>query len=75
LEVFDIDEQIYRFLQNKEEFENLHISHELEEETGNISQLKTSKIPPGLSILESMFDSNDATTFAPSIDCEYVRKV
>jgi ribonuclease HI len=73
--VFDIDEQICRFLQNKEEFEDLHINHELEEETRNIIQLKKNKIPPGLSVLESMFDSNDATTFVPSIDSEYVRKV
>ena len=28
-----------------------------------------------LSILESIFDSNDATTSAPSIDSEFVRKV
>jgi hypothetical protein len=72
---FDTDEQIYRFLQNKEEFKDLHINHELEEETGDIIQLKTNKIPPGLFVLESMFDSNDATTYAPSIDSESVRKV
>jgi ribonuclease HI len=74
-QVFDTDEQICRFLQNKEEFEDLHINHELEEETGNMIQLKTNKIPPGLSVLESMFDSDDATTSAPSIDSESVRKV
>ena len=74
-QVFDTDEQICRFLQNKEEFEDLHINHELEEETGNMIQLKTNKIPPGLSALESMFDSDDATTSAPSIDSESVRKV
>jgi hypothetical protein len=74
-EVFDSDKQICRFLQNKEEFEDLHIIHELEEETGNIIQLNTNNIPPSLSVLESMFDSNDATTFLPSIDRESIRKV
>jgi ribonuclease HI len=74
-QVFDSDEKICRFFENKEEFKYLHISHELEEETGDIIQLKTNKIPPSLSVLESMFDSNDATTFAPSIDSESVRKV
>jgi ribonuclease HI len=73
--VFDTDEQICIFLQNKEEFKDLHISHELEEETKDIIQLKTNNIPPGLSVLESMFDFNDATTSAPSIDSEFVRKV
>jgi ribonuclease HI len=74
-QVFDTNEQICRFLQNKEEFKDLHINDELEEETGNIIQLKTNKIPPGLSALESMFDSNDATNYAPSIDSESIRKV
>jgi ribonuclease HI len=36
---FDTDKQICRFLQNKEEFEDLHIIHELEEEIKNIIQL------------------------------------
>jgi hypothetical protein len=74
-QVFDTDEQICRFLQNKEEFKDLHINHELEEETRDVIQLKTNKIPPSLSVLESMFDSNDASTSAPSIDSESVRKV
>jgi hypothetical protein len=73
--VFYTDKQIYRFLQNKEEFKYLHIIHELEEETKDIIQLKTNTIPPSLSILEYMFDSNDATTSSPSIDSEFVRKV
>jgi hypothetical protein len=30
----------------KEEFEDLHICHEIEEETEDIIQLKTNKIPP-----------------------------
>jgi hypothetical protein len=61
-----------RFLQNKEEFEDLHINHELEEETRDVIQLKINKFPPGLLVLESMFDYNDASTSAPSIDSEYV---
>jgi hypothetical protein len=69
-QVFDIDEKIYRFLQNKEEFKDLDIYHELEEETKDIIQLKMNKIPLGLSMLESMFDSNDASTSTPSINSE-----
>ena len=51
LKFFNIDEKICSFLQNKEEFEDLYISHELEEEIGDIIQLKTNKIPSGLSVL------------------------
>jgi hypothetical protein len=74
-QVFDIDEQICKFLQSKEEFEYFHISTELEEETRDIIQLKTNKIPPSLFMLESMFDYNDASTFALSIDSESIKKV
>jgi hypothetical protein len=64
-----------RFLQNKEEFEDLHINHELEEEIRDVIQLKINNSPPRLSVLKSMFDYNDASTSTPSIDSESVRNV
>jgi hypothetical protein len=69
--VFNFDKQIFRFLQNKGEFKDLHISHKVEEETRGLIQLKTNKIPLRL----SMFDSNNASTSTPNINSESIRKV
>jgi hypothetical protein len=74
-QVFNSNKQICRFLQNKGKFEGLHVNHQVKEENVDIIQLKTNKIPPRLFVLESMFDSNYASTSTSNINNEIIRKV
>jgi hypothetical protein len=53
----------------------LDISHGVKEDTRNVIQLKTNKIPPGLSPLEPMLDSNYALVSPPKVDSQSNCKV